>query len=187
MEFAGGEYDEMHPQLLFRNLAKAGIRVRRSNMPDLKFKANNIEQDIDYWNNVAQSTLQSQLKKNKLNKNLAKNVIMFLGDGMSIPTLAATRMYMGGEEKVLSFEEFPYTGLSKTYCANTQVADSACSATAYLGGVKANYATIGVSASVTMGDCQAENDTMTHISSIAQWAQKAGLSTGNFFFTLNSR
>jgi alkaline phosphatase len=49
----------------------------------------------------------------------AKNVIMFLGDGFSIPTLAAARVYLGqsqgatGEETVLSFEEFPNTGLSK--------------------------------------------------------------------------
>jgi alkaline phosphatase len=44
---------------------------------------------------------------------------MFLGDGLSVPTLAATRAYLGqsqgkpGEETVLSFEEFPNTGLSK--------------------------------------------------------------------------
>lgn len=44
---------------------------------------------------------------------------MFLGDGLSIPTLAAARTYLGqshghtGEETVLSFEEFPHTGLSK--------------------------------------------------------------------------
>lgn len=40
-------------------------------------------------------------------------MIFFLGDGMSIPTIAATRVYSGGEEKQLSFESFPYTGLSK--------------------------------------------------------------------------
>lgn len=44
---------------------------------------------------------------------VAKNVIMFLGDGMSIPTLAATRVYYGGEEMELSFEQLPYTALSK--------------------------------------------------------------------------
>ncbi|GBP04315.1 Membrane-bound alkaline phosphatase [Eumeta japonica] len=65
---------------------------------------------------------------------------MFLGDGTSIPTITAGRVYLGGEERQFSFEKFPYVGLSKTYCANTQVADSACTATAYLGGVKANYA-----------------------------------------------
>lgn len=61
--------------------------------------------------------------RNKLelmpNTKIARNVILFIGDGMSIPTLAATRSYLGqkfglvGEDIKLSFEEFPYTGLSK--------------------------------------------------------------------------
>lgn len=33
--------------------------------------------------------------------------------GMSIPTLAATRVLLGGEEQELTFEKFPFTGLSK--------------------------------------------------------------------------
>lgn len=54
-----------------------------------------------------------------LNIRKAKNVILFLGDGMSITTLAATRVYLGqqyghfGEELKLSFEVFPFTGLAK--------------------------------------------------------------------------
>ena len=44
---------------------------------------------------------------------------MFLGDGMSIPTIKAARVYLGqlngraGEETPLAFEKFPYVGLSK--------------------------------------------------------------------------
>lgn len=55
----------------------------------------------------------------QLNHNVAKNVILFLGDGMSIPTLTASRIYLGqkhgtsGEQSRLSFEEFPHVGLSK--------------------------------------------------------------------------
>lgn len=44
---------------------------------------------------------------------MAKNVILFLGDGMSIPTITATRVYIGGEEQKLAFEKFPYSGLAK--------------------------------------------------------------------------
>ena len=40
----------------------------------------------------------------------------------------------GGEQATLSFEEFPHLALSRTYCVDSIVADSACSATAYLGG-----------------------------------------------------
>lgn len=71
-----------------------------------------------YWNARAQMTLRSQLMKRRTEK-VAKNVIFFLGDGMSIATLTASRIYAGqregrtGEESKLSFEEFPYIGLSK--------------------------------------------------------------------------
>lgn len=48
-----------------------------------------------------------------LNENKAKNIIMFMGDGMSLQTIAATRMYVGAEELNLSFEKFPHFGLAK--------------------------------------------------------------------------
>jgi alkaline phosphatase len=49
----------------------------------------------------------------------AKNVIFFLGDGMSLSTIVASRAYLGqmngfsGEEFKLPFEEFPHVGLAK--------------------------------------------------------------------------
>lgn len=109
------ERDAMHPQsFLFNAQNDNGPgRHRRAVMPPITFTAPSLEKDGDYWENLGQDILRVQLQKNTLNKNVAKNVIMFLGDGMSIPTLAATRIYMGGEEKVLSFEKFPYNGLSK--------------------------------------------------------------------------
>uniref|UniRef100_A0A182QLC7 Alkaline phosphatase n=1 Tax=Anopheles farauti TaxID=69004 RepID=A0A182QLC7_9DIPT len=178
------EYDPMHPQrflFLEPEVPATGQRSKRSStsMPKLRFEpATPAEQHAEYWNNLAQDTLDRQLHKNKLNRKVAKNVIMFLGDGLSIPTLAATRVYVGDESTELSFERFPYVGLSKTYCANVQVADSACTATAYLAGVKANYGTIGLTAAASLGDCQAQNDTANHVHSIAKWAQDAGLATG---------
>lgn len=53
------------------------------------------------------------------NQYLAKNVIFFLGDGMSVPTVTASRIYDGqlkgqiGERNRLEFEKFDYVGLSK--------------------------------------------------------------------------
>ncbi|CAG9824655.1 unnamed protein product [Phaedon cochleariae] len=131
----------------------------------------------DYWINHATMTIQEKLSR-KLNRNTAKNVILFLGDGMSIPTVAATRVYIGGEEKELTFEKFPFTGLSKTYCVDHQTADSACSATAYLGGVKANLGTIGVSAAVSKKNCTAMNDPENHVDSIARLFQLKGKRSG---------
>lgn len=78
------------------------------------------EKSREYWQGTGQEILQKQLGKTKLNENVAKNILIFIGDGMSLATQMATRVYMGGEEKELSFEKFPYTGLTKTYCINYQ-------------------------------------------------------------------
>jgi alkaline phosphatase len=97
---------------------------------------------------------------------------------MSHPTIAAARVYMGGEEKKLHFEHFPFTASSKTYCVDKQVSDSACTATAYLTGVKANDATIGLSARALRSNCVDGNDNSKKTESIASWAMKAGKDAG---------
>lgn len=77
-------------------------------------RANELETEIAYWRLQAQDYLRAKVQiENSLNTNRAKNIIMFLGDGMSLPTVAATRMYLGAEEEQLSFEKFPHFGLSK--------------------------------------------------------------------------
>ncbi|XP_023947365.1 membrane-bound alkaline phosphatase [Bicyclus anynana] len=141
------------------------------------------EKNKEHWKIQAQWTLRTKLDT-QLNTQVAKNVILFLGDGMSIPTLAATRVYIGrkygrtGEELKLSFESFPFTGLAKTYCVDHNVADSACSGTAYLSGVKANSGTVGVSAAVKRGDCKGQQDPHNTVTGLMDWAQRAGKSTG---------
>lgn len=136
-----------------------------------------LEQQTSYWISSAQDFVQKQLNK-KPNTNVAKNVIIFMGDGMSMTTLAATRPYIGGEERSLSFEQFPSIGMAKTYCVDMQTADSACTATAMLTGVKSNAGTIGVTASVTRNDCTAQMNVASHTSSIAKWAIDAGKVAG---------
>jgi alkaline phosphatase len=74
--------------------------------------------------------------------NHARNLIFFLGDGMSITTLTASRIYQGqqeghsGEENALSFERFPWSALVKTYNTDQQTPDSAGTMTALMTGVK---------------------------------------------------
>lgn len=58
------------------------------------------------------------------------------------------------------------------------MADSACTATAYLGGVKNNQGTIGVTANVRLSDCPASVADEHRVTSIMQWAQWAGKATG---------
>jgi alkaline phosphatase len=59
----------------------------------------------------------------------------------------------------------------QTYCVDSQVADSACSATAYLGGVKANIGTIGVTAKVKLNDCNGMRNVSNQVTSILKWSQ----------------
>lgn len=167
----------MHP--LYATSESVDRRSKRA-MPHISFNPQKPEEEYaEYWRGLAQQTLDQQLEsKMRLNTQLAKNIMLFMGDGMSIPTITAGRVYLGGEEKQFTFEQFPYVGLSKTYCANMQVADSACTATAYLGGVKANYGTVGVTAAVQVKDCQGQAEQAHHVASIAAWAQGQGMATG---------
>lgn len=154
-------HETMHPE--FRNI------LQKLNRPE--------ELSTDFWFNNAKDFVAKQLNQSTSLKP-AKNIILFIGDGMSLTTQAAARMYKGGEEKSLSFEEFPYVGTVKTYCVDYQVADSACTATAYLSGVKNNYGTIGISGKVKQNDCTGQMDHSNHIKSIAKWALDANKSAG---------
>ncbi|XP_058017373.1 alkaline phosphatase, tissue-nonspecific isozyme [Ahaetulla prasina] len=140
------------------------------------------EKDPQFWRLQAQETLQRALSLQKLNTNVAKNIILFLGDGMGISTVTAARILKGqlqqrtGEETVLEMDRFPFVALSKTYNTNAQVPDSAGTATAYLCGVKANEGTVGVSAAVTRSQCNTTAG--NEVTSILKWAKAAGKSVG---------
>src|SRR5210317_2020675 len=89
----------------------------------------------------------------------ARNVILFIGDGMGVSTVTAARIYDGqsrgdmGEENVLSFETFPQTALVKTYNANQQVPDSAGTASAMNTGIKTRAGMINIGPETHRGDC----------------------------------
>ncbi|KAI8040637.1 hypothetical protein M5D96_006580 [Drosophila gunungcola] len=135
------------------------------------------EDTQEYWHSAGKKLIREKLEYVR-NTNKAKNIILFLGDGMGLATLAAARSYIGDEELKLSFEEFPFTGLSKTYSVDKIVPDSACTSTSYLCGVKANYGTIGVNAHVKRGDCLAMADEKNHVFSLGKWAMDAGKAAG---------
>ncbi|WP_193190846.1 alkaline phosphatase [Microbulbifer taiwanensis] len=91
----------------------------------------------------------------------AKNIILFVGDGMGISTVTAARILAGqqqglsGEEYQLSFEKMPFAGLVKTYNTNQQTPDSAGTATAMVTGVKTKAGVLSVAEDVARGDCAA--------------------------------
>jgi len=138
-----------------------------------------------FWLASSKQWLADQVKR-PLVPGKAKNVVFFLGDGMGVSTLTTARVHkgqqragmVGGEQEKLVFEQFPHLALVRTYCYDTTVADSACSATSYLCGVKGNYETVGVSAEVKLGDCAAQQVPENRVSSLLAWAQEKGKATG---------
>ncbi|KAH9513409.1 hypothetical protein Btru_032947 [Bulinus truncatus] len=137
----------------------------------------------EYWLNDARESINS-IWKMKPNYKLAKNVILMIGDGMGLSTVTAGRIYQGqkndksGEETKLSFEEFPYAALSKTYCADRQVPDSAASGVSMVTGVKVNYGTLGVDADVPYGkDCTTMIESRK-LKTILDYALEEGKSVG---------
>lgn len=71
------------------------------------------------------------------NPNLkAKNIILFIGDGMGPNQVALARFSVGGANHRLSFENFPVTGIVLNHSAQNLYTDSAASATTWAAGVK---------------------------------------------------
>jgi len=144
------------------------------------------EETAEYWYNLAAEELGAALfeEDDNLNKNVARNVIMFLGDGMGIPSHTAGRILKGqmqgysGEDYVSAMDSLDHTGFSRTYAVDKAGTDSAASATAYLCGVKANYGNTGVNAKVKYGDCEAAVSGENDVESIMVDAYRQGKSTG---------
>lgn len=132
------------------------------------------------WFTDAVSKLDGKPRFKGMSK--AKNVILFVGDGMGVSTVTAARILEGqlkgmqGEENNLSFDVFPYTGMAKTYNVDSQTPDSAGTMTAMMSGVKTDVGVIGVDEDVVRGDCStaAGNELVTAL----ELAELAGKSTG---------
>ena len=112
----------------------------------------------------------------------ARNVIVFLGDGMSITTIAAAHVLAGqrkgvdGESYRLSFETFPFSALSRTYETDQQTPDSAGTMTAIMTGVKTRAGFIGISQVPKRQDCAASKG--QELVTTLELASAAGMSTG---------
>ncbi len=110
-----------------------------------------------------------------------RNVILFVGDGMSVATVTAARIFEGqqrgetGEENYLAFEEFEHVALVKTYNTDMQVPDSAGTMTALVTGVKTRAGVLSIGPDAERGVCGGEE---THVETIAEQAEAAGFKTG---------
>ncbi|KFO08124.1 Intestinal-type alkaline phosphatase 1, partial [Balearica regulorum gibbericeps] len=134
------------------------------------------EKTLDYWNKGARRRLESSLALQPVARR-AKNIILFMGDGMGLSTMSAARIYKGqlaggsGEESVLAMEMFPHVALAKTYTIDRQGAHST-----YLCGGKANAKTLGLSGAAVYGKCRTTFG--NEVDSILHRARLAGKSVG---------
>ncbi|HEY5715399.1 MAG TPA: alkaline phosphatase [Psychromonas sp.] len=135
---------------------------------------------IDAQKQVADT--QTSIANIVTTRGKAKNIILFIGDGMGVSTITAARILEGqqkgmlGEENNLSFDKFPFVGFAKTYNVDAQTPDSAGTMSAIISGVKTDIGVLGVNENITRGDCAsvAGNETISAL----ELAEIAGLSTG---------
>ncbi|WP_460997338.1 alkaline phosphatase [Simiduia litorea] len=118
----------------------------------------------------------------KPNQTKAKNIILFVGDGMGISTVTATRIYDGqsrgssGEENSLAWDALPYTALSKTYNTNLQTPDSAGTMSAMMTGIKTGHGLISVNQKVLLGQCASSKG--NQVETFLEQAAQRGMATG---------
>ena len=91
------------------------------------FSLNCIHSDRSHWYESAKSIFLKRSADSHTENGFispAKNVILFIGDGMGITTVTAARIMRGqqlgltGEEHQLSFDNFPNIALSKVFPTN---------------------------------------------------------------------
>ncbi|MDT8429116.1 MAG: alkaline phosphatase, partial [Pseudomonadales bacterium] len=133
------------------------------------------------WYASGQAELQRMLSQQP-NTARARNIILFVGDGMGISTVTAARIHAGqkqgmsGEENSLSFERFPALALSKTYNTNQQTPDSAGTMTAMMTGVKTSAGVIAINQHARRADCASAQG--QELPTFLQQAEARGLATG---------
>lgn len=145
--------------------------------------ADPVPSSADEWFENGRRSIE-QIKHEQTNLRRAKNVILFVGDGMGISTLTAARILDGqqrgvdGEFNRLSFERFPNLALSVTASANQQTSDSAPTATAMVAGIKTNDGAISVDQTIARSEASAQVTAAKSVKTILERAEERGMSTG---------
>ena len=88
----------------------------------------------EYVEMGAASQLPAPLERSSQSK--AKNIVLFIGDGMGPNQVALAKLSTGGPSHRLSFENFPITGIVYNHSAKSIYTDSAAAATTWATGVQ---------------------------------------------------
>ncbi len=120
-----------------------------------------------------QAALEAALERAP-NPAPARNVILFIGDGMGVSTVTATRILAGqragadGASYDLAFDQMPYGGLVRTYSVDGLVTDSANGASAITTGYRTINGALGVDGETRRGVC----DPTRNVPTLAQRAKR---------------
>jgi alkaline phosphatase len=137
-------------------------------------------ESADWWYRAGASAVAT--RRAGLPHAQARNVILFVGDGMSLATVAAARILEAqrkgqpGEENSLAFEAFPWTAFSRTYNVDSQTPDSAGTMSAMATGAKTRLGVLSVGQAARRGDCASAAGAA--LPTVLELAEAAGLSTG---------
>lgn len=140
-------------------------------------------ESVQDWYNAGQQFIQDARRLHP-DMRKAKNIILFVGDGMGVSTVTAARILAGqmngkpGEENRLFFETLPYLALSKTYSWDQQTSDSAPTMTAMVTGYKAREGMLSVNHLTPRGECNPAVIAANSLPTILEQAAAAGKSTG---------
>ncbi|CAH8564914.1 unnamed protein product [Schistosoma intercalatum] len=131
---------------------------------------------VERFSKFEQSLYYSSLKR-------PKNIILFIGDGMSLSTvtgaryLKAEKMNLFGGDVQLEWENWPVASLVRTFNSDRLTTDSGSAATAFMSGVKGPDGTVGITGTVKCCECT-ELKEVERAKSSLMYASKAGFSTG---------
>ena len=125
------------------------------------------------WRDVTSETVQGAIEDGR-----ARNVILFIGDGMGDSEITIARNYQTGANGRLWMDQLPLTGAYTTYALQETnparveyVTDSAASGTAWATGFKTSNGRVSSVAG--------SGSTVTSYTTILELAQNAGLRTGS--------
>lgn len=137
----------------------------------------------EFWRKDGKA-IAKRAQKAPTDRTKARNLILFVGDGMGISTVTAARILAtqtagsenGGEEGELSFETFPATAFAKTYNFDLQTPQAAGAMTALLTGLKTRGSSVALDQIPVQGQCQ---EAMEHQEpTILEQAKASGMAAG---------
>lgn len=106
-----------------------------------------------------------------------RNVILFIGDGMGVSTVSATRFFSVGVDGNLVMDQMPHSALSRVSTTDYITPDSAGAMTSMMSGINTNSGIIGMGPDTEVNDFNNDGDGARVVNVLEQAAQ-AGMKVG---------